>query len=111
VQSLADIELIRRLSPKVFWPRPMVDSAIVRIRPNAAKRRHVGDPSRFRVFLRDLYVHRRKNLRGALACLPSRDLSKSDVDSRLTEMGLDGSLRAEVLDVEQHLRLCERFGV
>jgi 16S rRNA (adenine1518-N6/adenine1519-N6)-dimethyltransferase len=109
VQSLADVELVRRLSPKVFWPRPLVDSAIVRIRPNAAKRDHVGDPARFRAFLRDLYVHRRKNLRGALASLPKRDLSKSDVDARLAELGLDGSLRAEVLDVEQHLRLCARF--
>lgn len=111
VQSLADVELIRRLSPKVFWPRPLVDSAIVCIRPNAGKRRQVGDPLHFRAFLRDLYVHRRKNLRGALAALPKRDLSKSDVDARLAEIGLDGSLRAEVLDVEQHLRLCVRFGV
>jgi 16S rRNA (adenine1518-N6/adenine1519-N6)-dimethyltransferase len=110
VQSLADVELIRRLSPKVFWPRPLVDSAIVCVRPNAAKRRHVGDPLRFRAFLRDLYVHRRKNLRGALASLPNRDLSKGEVDARLAEMGFDGSLRAEVLDGEQHLRLCERFG-
>lgn len=110
IQSLADVELIRRLSPKVFWPRPLVDSAIVCIRPNAAKRRHVGDPPRFRAFLRDLYVHRRKNLRGALASLPHRDQSKSEVDAILAELGLDGSLRAEVLDVEQHLRLCQRFG-
>lgn len=110
VQSLADVELIRRLSPKVFWPRPLVDSAIVCIRPSEAKRRHVGDPSRFRAFLRDLYVHRRKNLRGALAALPNRDLSKRDVDTHLAELGLDGSLRAETLDREQHLRLCERFG-
>ncbi|HTU18054.1 MAG TPA: 16S rRNA (adenine(1518)-N(6)/adenine(1519)-N(6))-dimethyltransferase RsmA [Gemmataceae bacterium] len=110
VQSLADVELVRRLSPKVFWPRPLVDSAIVCIRPRAAKRRHVGDPSGFRAFLRDLYVHRRKNLRGALASLPNRDLSKSEVDARLAELGLDGSVRAETLDREQHLRLCERFG-
>lgn len=110
VQSLADVELIRRLSPKVFWPRPLVDSAIVCIRPNAAKRRHVGDPSRFRVFLRNLYVHRRKNLRGALASLPNRAHSKSEVDATLAELGLDGSLRAEVLDIEQHLRLCQQFG-
>jgi 16S rRNA (adenine1518-N6/adenine1519-N6)-dimethyltransferase len=109
VQSLADVELIRRLSPKVFWPRPLVDSAIVCIRPDAAKRQHVGDPVRFRAFLRDLYVHRRKNLRGALASLPNRDLSKNEVDSLLAELGLDGSLRAETLDREQHLRLCERF--
>jgi 16S rRNA (adenine1518-N6/adenine1519-N6)-dimethyltransferase len=111
VQSLADVELVRRLSPKVFWPRPLVESAIVRIRPNAAKREHVGDPLRFRVFLRDLYVHRRKNLRGAIVAMPSHDLSKSDVDSRLAELGIDGALRAEALDLEDHLRLCRAFPI
>jgi len=110
VQSLADVELVRRLSPKVFWPRPLVDSAIICIRPNAAKRAHVGDPLRFRAFLRDLYVHRRKNLRGALAALPGRDLSKSTVDAKLRELDIDGALRAEALDQEQHLRLCDVFG-
>ena len=110
VQSLTDVELVRRLPPKVFWPRPVVDSAIVCIRPNAAKRQHVGDPQRFRAFLRDLYVHRRKNLRGALAALPRLDLSKSEVDARLAELGIDGTIRAEELDREQHLRLCGVFG-
>jgi 16S rRNA (adenine1518-N6/adenine1519-N6)-dimethyltransferase len=110
MQSLADVELVRRLSPKVFWPRPLVDSAIVCIRPNAAKRQHVGDPLRFRAFLRDLYVHRRKNLRGALAALPGHDVSRSEVDARLVQLGIDGSLRAEALDLEQHLRLCGVFG-
>jgi 16S rRNA (adenine1518-N6/adenine1519-N6)-dimethyltransferase len=110
VQSLADVELVRRLSPKVFWPRPLVDSAIVCIRPNAAKREHVGDPPRFRAFLRDLYAHRRKNLRGALVALPGCELPKSEVDAQLAELGIDGTLRAEALDREQHLRLCNVFG-
>jgi 16S rRNA (adenine1518-N6/adenine1519-N6)-dimethyltransferase len=110
MQSLTDVELIRRLPPSVFWPRPQVDSAIVCIRPSPAKRRQVGDPRRFRVFLRDLYVHRRKNLRGALAALPSGTWSKSEIDGRLAEMGIEGSLRSEALDVEQHLRLCAVFG-
>lgn len=110
VQSLADVELVRRLSPKVFWPRPQVDSAIVCIRPSAAKRQHIGNPLRFRAFLRDLYVHRRKNLRGALASLPHGDRKKSEVDACLAELGIDGSLRAETLDREQHFRLCEQFG-
>jgi len=110
VQSLADVDLVRRLPPKVFWPRPLVDSAIVCIRPNTAKRQHVGDPPRFRAFLRDLYVHRRKNLRGALSALPQIDLSKSEVDARLAELSIDGTKRAEELDLEQHLRLCRAFG-
>jgi 16S rRNA (adenine1518-N6/adenine1519-N6)-dimethyltransferase len=110
VQSIADVELLRTLPPSVFWPRPQVASAIVRIRPNAAKRAQVSDPQRFRSFLRDLYSHRRKNLRGALTGLPSGRLDKSLVDARLVELGLDGTVRAETLDIQQHLRLCEAFG-
>jgi 16S rRNA (adenine1518-N6/adenine1519-N6)-dimethyltransferase len=63
VQSVADVEMVRRLPPSVFWPRPKVASAIVMIKPQAAKRARVGDVGRFRRFLRDLYTHRRKNLR------------------------------------------------
>jgi 16S rRNA (adenine1518-N6/adenine1519-N6)-dimethyltransferase len=110
IQSIADVTLVRRLTPKVFWPRPLVDSAIVMIRPNAAKRAHVGDVTAFRVFLRDLYTHRRKNLRGALTSLPSGKLSKQEVDAKLVELGIPGTIRAEDLDVETHLTLCRAFG-
>ena len=114
VQSLADVTLVRRLPPSVFWPRPQVASAIVRILPRDAKRAHVieyvGDVQRFRNFLRDLYTHRRKNLRGALAGMPREPMAKDEVDRKLSELGLDGTVRAEDLDMEQHLRLCQVFG-
>jgi len=61
-------------------------------------------------FLRDLYIHRRKNLRGALASLPHADFSKEDVDAKLAELGIAGTARAETLDLEQHLRLSRVFG-
>jgi len=110
VQSLANVELVRQLPPAAFWPRPQVSSAIVLVRPDAEKRRHVGDPQRFRNFLRDLYTHRRKNLRGALVSLPRAQLGKPEIDARLAELGIEGTVRAEALGVEEHLRLCEVFG-
>lgn len=114
MQSLADVELVRRLGPAVFWPRPKVDSAIVLIRPNAGKRAklvaRLGAVQRLRNFLRDLYTHRRKNLRGALTSLPSAQRSKEEVDRMLGELGIDSAVRAETLNVEQHVRLCEAFG-
>jgi 16S rRNA (adenine1518-N6/adenine1519-N6)-dimethyltransferase len=110
VQSLADVYLVRKLPPSVFWPRPAVESAIVEIRPRPNKRQHVGDVERFRNFLRDLYTHRRKNLRTALASLPRGRLAKSEVDGKLKGLGLDGTIRAEDLTREEHLRLCEVFG-
>jgi len=109
VQSLADVELVRRLSPKVFWPKPAVASAIVHIRPSQEKRRRVGDPLSFRHFLRDLYSHRRKNLRGALAAWPSGRRARDEVDRILSELAIDPRIRAESLDLEQHLRLWRAF--
>jgi 16S rRNA (adenine1518-N6/adenine1519-N6)-dimethyltransferase len=110
VQSLAEVSLVRRLAPSVFWPRPKVDSAIVLIRPIADKRIRVGDPVAFRNFLRDLYTHRRKNLRQALVGLPGGRKDKKEVDNTLAELGIDRTLRAEALDIDQHLRLCAGFG-
>jgi 16S rRNA (adenine1518-N6/adenine1519-N6)-dimethyltransferase len=110
VQSVADVELVRKVLPTNFYPRPKVDSAIVLIRPNAGKRAKVGNVPKFRAFLRDLYVHRRKNLRQALSGWPSGRRDKALVDAKLAELGIDGTLRSETLDVEQHLKLSEAFG-
>jgi len=110
VQSVADVEILRRLPPAVFWPRPQVASAIMRIWPNASKRAQIGDVGRFRIFLRDLYAHRRKNLRGGLLSLPSVSHDKTLVDAKLAELGMDGSVRAETLSLEDHRRLCAVFG-
>jgi 16S rRNA (adenine1518-N6/adenine1519-N6)-dimethyltransferase len=110
VQSVADVEVVRKVLPTNFYPKPKVDSAIVLIKPNAEKRAKVGDVPKFRTFLRDLYVHRRKNLRQALSSWPTGRKEKSEVDAKLAELQIDGTLRSEVLDIPQHLRLCEAFG-
>jgi 16S rRNA (adenine1518-N6/adenine1519-N6)-dimethyltransferase len=109
VQSLADVEIVRKLAPSVFFPRPKVESAIVLIRPNAEKRARVPDLHRWRAFLRDLYTHRRKNLRGALAGWPSGRRDKAEVDRKLAKLGIDGTIRAEDLDIDDHLALCAEF--
>jgi 16S rRNA (adenine1518-N6/adenine1519-N6)-dimethyltransferase len=110
VQSVADVELVRKVGPANFFPRPQVESAIVKIVPDPAKRAAVGEVRRFQAFLRDLYIHRRKNLRQALSGWPRGRRDKAEVDARLAELGIDGGLRAEALDVAQHLRLSRAFG-
>ena len=98
VQSVADVEMVRKVLPTNFYPRPKVDSAIVLIRPSAEKRAKVGDVPKFRVFLRDLYVHRRKNLRQALSGWPGGRRDKAEVDAKLAGLGIDGTLRSETLE-------------
>lgn len=107
VQSLADVEVVRRLPPDVFWPRPAVESGIVRIWPRSEKRALVPSLQRFRVFLRDLYAHRRKNLRGGLVSIPATKGDKQYVDTVLGQLGYTGQERAETLTPRQHLELCE----
>ncbi len=113
VQSLADVEIRRRLPPAVFWPRPKVASAIVRIWPRPARRAQVAGVQQFREFLRDLYSHRRKNLRGALASMPLASMpakpSKAAIDAKLAELGIDGNARSETLGLEDHRRLFAAF--
>src|SRR5712691_7861137 len=106
IQSLADAEVLRKLSPAVFWPRPAVDSGIIRIMPSLAKRKLVPDVMRLRHFLRDLYAHRRKNLRGAIIAMTGHQHEKKIVDAKLAELGYAGTERAETLTIEQHLQLC-----
>ncbi len=110
VQSLADTEMLRKLGPSVFWPKPAVDSGIVKIVPNAEKRRRIPDVQRFRNFLRDLYSHRRKNLRGGLISMTGHQHEKHVVDAKLADLGYAGTERAEALSIEQHLQLCGAFG-
>jgi len=110
VQSVADVETIRKVGPTNFHPRPKVDSAIVMIKSNPAKRAAVGDVVKFRNFLRDLYIHRRKNLRGALSGSARGRREKADVDAKLEEIGIDGNARAESLGLDEHRQLCDVFG-
>jgi 16S rRNA (adenine1518-N6/adenine1519-N6)-dimethyltransferase len=109
VQSLADVEVLRKLPGTVFWPKPQVESGMVRIVPSAEKRKLVPDVLRFRNFLRDLYAHRRKNLRGGLISMTGHQHEKSAVDAKLAELGYTGMERAETLSIAQHLQLCEAF--
>jgi 16S rRNA (adenine1518-N6/adenine1519-N6)-dimethyltransferase len=110
VQSLADTEMLRKLGPSVFWPKPQVDSGIVKIVPNGEKRRRIPNVQGFRNFLRDLYSHRRKNLRGGLIAMTGHQHEKHIVDAKLAELGYAGTERAESLSIEQHLQLCAAFG-
>ena len=114
VQALADVTLVRPLPPAVFWPRPNVDSAVIAIRPDPAKRAVVGDVAFFHGLVRRVFLHRRKYLRHALAGIWRDQWDKSDVDTWLESRGLDGQIRAEAMNIEEFIALAdalrERFG-
>jgi 16S rRNA (adenine1518-N6/adenine1519-N6)-dimethyltransferase len=107
VQSLCEVELIRILPPSVFWPRPRVESAIVQIRPQPALRARVADVEYFHAFIRALFLHRRKFLRGVLIAVTQDRLGKAAVDRILESFGFPSDRRAEQLAVDELLALTE----
>ncbi len=107
MQSLCDCEILRILPPSVFWPSPKVDSAIIRVTPNAAKRSRIVDLEYYHSRLRALFFHRRKFLRSQLFTATQDDLSKPQIDEILAKLGLAPNLRAEQLSVEQIIELLE----
>ncbi|MGB2976517.1 MAG: 16S rRNA (adenine(1518)-N(6)/adenine(1519)-N(6))-dimethyltransferase RsmA, partial [Phycisphaerae bacterium] len=58
VQALAEVQVLRRLAPSVFWPRPRVSSAMVRLMPSAERRGRLKDLRIFRRVLEGLFGHR-----------------------------------------------------
>ena len=62
IQAQCNPEIVRIMSPKVFWPRPKVDSAIIHIETDTAKRNRIPDLAYYHRFVRSLFIHRRKLL-------------------------------------------------
>ncbi|MCY3006653.1 MAG: 16S rRNA (adenine(1518)-N(6)/adenine(1519)-N(6))-dimethyltransferase RsmA [Planctomycetota bacterium] len=107
MQSQCDCEILRILPPSVFWPRPNVDSAIIRIIPNATKRVRIVDLEFFHTRLRAMFLHRRKFLRSQVISAMQEHLTKEQVDAVLAQQHLEPNLRAEQLTVEQMIALLE----
>jgi 16S rRNA (adenine1518-N6/adenine1519-N6)-dimethyltransferase len=61
--------------------------------------------------VRSLFFHRRKFLRSVVLAAFKDRLGKPEVDEVLTAMGFTESTRAEELDVETMLGLCEALRV
>jgi len=89
----ANAEILEILPPEVFYPRPKVDSAIVKLTPK--KRPFKVNEKLFFALLRGLFSHKKKTLRKALF------FSLSDVfgiEGKNKRRGIVGSLEGELAE-------------
>lgn len=108
-QCQADVEIVRVMPPSVFWPEPKVDSAIVKVVIDPARRAAVPDLSYFHQFTKAIFLHRRKFLRANVVAAMKGTLDKAQVDEVMAEMGFAEDARTEQLDVATLLKLTELF--
>lgn len=92
-------EFLFKVSPNVFYPKPSVHSAVIRIQFNDS-RSDVQFNSLFRSIVKSSFGNRRKTLKNSLgnSIFDSIDFNKS---------GVDLSLRAEQLSLFEFIQLAE----
>jgi len=105
LQAQSRVKIIRRMPPTVFWPRPKVDSAVVKIRPRPDKRAAIMDRSFYHDMVRRVFHHRRKLLRGVVCGMYRKQLQKSQVDGVMSRLQMSAETRAEELEPSQLVTL------
>jgi 16S rRNA (adenine1518-N6/adenine1519-N6)-dimethyltransferase len=97
----ADATILRIVPASVFWPRPSVASAIVRMERRERPVVDVDETALWRV-VDEAFAQRRKTMRGAL-----RRLAAADPEAVLAVAGVDPSARPEELDLAAFARVAE----
>jgi 16S rRNA (adenine1518-N6/adenine1519-N6)-dimethyltransferase len=100
VQYYGQTQVIKTLKAGAFWPRPDVDSAVIRIdldqEPGADF--DTAEEQKFFRIVRVGFSQKRKQLQKNLRQL---GLSKTDVSDLLERAKIDGSRRAETLTLDE----------
>ena len=101
-QVACEVELVRKVDPAVFRPRPRVDSAILRLR-----RIGPGADAATRDLIRAAFAHRRKSLARSLE--HAEDGALGPARAALAELGLPEDARAEALSAEDFVALSAKL--
>jgi 16S rRNA (adenine1518-N6/adenine1519-N6)-dimethyltransferase len=109
LQSQCRIQILKKLGPQVFWPRPQVDSAVVLLTPDPEKAAKIENREFFHDFLRRVFTLRRKHLCGAMVTLYKGHITRPQVVELLEGLKLGENTRAEEVDVATLVELSNRM--
>ena len=95
--------LVRRVPPSVFWPRPRIESVIVRLVRRDEPAVRIAEDRLWSVVDAG-FAERRKTMRNAVRRL---GLAGADADDLLETVGVAPSARAETLSLVEFARIAE----
>lgn len=96
-QSWGRVSQVCKVPAAAFWPRPKVESAMVRIDPRPESGRNVRDFQALAGFVRAFFQHRRKTMSHVARGLPN---PRPLLDA-MNRLGIDERSRPEALSVSQ----------
>ncbi len=105
-QFWADVEIMRTVGRRCFYPSPKVTSAIVKLKVRKEPKLKLSDYSHFRKTVKAAFAQRRKNLKN---CLLNGGFPKDKVLETLKNLGFDENIRGEKLSIEDFGRLSEEL--
>ncbi|MBO7147036.1 MAG: ribosomal RNA small subunit methyltransferase A [Lentisphaeria bacterium] len=104
VQSMYNVETVRLAPPDLFFPKPEVDSVILRLSLRADR----PEPALFKTLstlTKVSFAHRRKKMfKQAASVYGSENLLKA-----MTTLGIDPDIRAEKISPEMFLKLAQEL--
>jgi 16S rRNA (adenine1518-N6/adenine1519-N6)-dimethyltransferase len=100
VQYYSDPKVLFYVSKNSFWPKPKIDSAVIRIEP---KRKHTKDAIKFFKVTKAGFSSPRKQLLNNLSS--GLDKDKEKIKEKILEVGLKPTQRAETLTIGDWERL------
>ncbi|WP_251861623.1 16S rRNA (adenine(1518)-N(6)/adenine(1519)-N(6))-dimethyltransferase RsmA [Clostridium sp. Marseille-Q2269] len=98
VQYYCNTNIIRKVSPNSFIPRPKVDSIVIKLDRLLEPRVKVKDEKLFFNVVRSSFNMRRKTLRNALKSL---NVDKENMEIAFERAGIDPKRRGETLSIEE----------
>jgi 16S rRNA (adenine1518-N6/adenine1519-N6)-dimethyltransferase len=107
VQAVASVQFLGGVSAGAFYPKPSVESAIVRLTPRDEPLVSPAEEKRFRLFVIGLFGQRRRQLARALRTVA--DLDAAEAYDIVVAAGLGPSDRAEDLAPAQLVTLARRL--
>jgi 16S rRNA (adenine1518-N6/adenine1519-N6)-dimethyltransferase len=107
IQQRALARILFHVPPGAFHPRPSVVSSVLRVEPRAGLLAPVRDVALFERVVKEAFGTRRKMLRRALE--PA--FGAPAVARALESAGIEGTLRAETLDIAAFARLSDGMSV
>ena len=105
-QFWADVEIMRTVGRRCFYPAPKVTSAIVKLKVRKVPKLRLSDYSHFRKTIKAAFAQRRKNLKN---CLINGGFQKDRVIEALNNLGFDENIRGEKLSIEDFGKLSEEL--
>ncbi|GAN31703.1 MAG: ribosomal RNA small subunit methyltransferase A [Candidatus Brocadia sp. AMX2] len=110
-QLFSEVAVVKTLPPEVFWPRPEIHSALVKVVVHKEKYAgRITDYPFFRKIIYAIFTSRRKTLINSLENITLPKISREHLKGIIRDMQLDERIRGECLSVDQLIYLSDAIG-